>query len=428
MIQTKTYSIPSCDDVELGIKRPNELGFYAVWDDEKDIKGILVVISGLGGDANTSYKSHLAGSIAENLPVVVLCVDYFGIGNNINLGASYMLDKIDKIIFQAVCEQIGFALPKDFESKADDFAFVDEQINKLRAYVKEQKQNGKLSADFYPKISVTIAPARGEWQNMGLMSAIDVINAVLHIRKNPPFKSQIKPKDLPCVLVGSSHGGYIACLAAKYAPWQVDAVIDNSSWQVSGDILKYKYYSNGAFRLMSFGKEIDYTIYPRASNIDDEIFFSYSDRSFWTSQKSSPNYCSPSRLDIRSPGKYDHLLAQSRCHKSIYVGYHSRRDKLADPLAKMEFYAGLQSLGFPCWLAMIENESQVDGRFIKTLDHGLGMSIKLLVLNELPKLLARLENMGKKRRIRHVSYATSEWIYSFSEKNNQLCLECSKIE
>ncbi|WP_375154867.1 DUF2920 family protein, partial [Campylobacter lari] len=51
--------------------------------------------------------------------------------------------------------------------------------------------------------------------------------------------------------MGSSHGGYLANLCAKIAPWLVDVVIDNSS-HVS---------LTNLWRVIGFGKEIDYTKY-----------------------------------------------------------------------------------------------------------------------------------------------------------------------
>jgi len=50
-----------------------------------------------------------------------------------------------------------------------------------------------------------------------------------------PLKKYInnaKFEHLPVIMVGSSHGGYLAHMCAKIAPWLVDAVIDNSSYAI----------------------------------------------------------------------------------------------------------------------------------------------------------------------------------------------------
>lgn len=54
---------------------------------------------------------------------------------------------------------------------------------------------------------------------------------------------------IPVIMIGSSHGGYLAHLAAKIAPWLIDGVIDNSS------------YAKFLWRLVGFGKEIDFMRY-----------------------------------------------------------------------------------------------------------------------------------------------------------------------
>ncbi|MBR8461637.1 DUF2920 family protein [Campylobacter sp. faydin G-105] len=53
MIVNKTYEIDSCDDAELGIKRNYPLEFRVCFDDDKDIKAIVFIVPGLGGDAES---------------------------------------------------------------------------------------------------------------------------------------------------------------------------------------------------------------------------------------------------------------------------------------------------------------------------------------------------------------------------------------
>ena len=62
MIVNKIYKIFSCDDVELNIKRESMLEFKLCYDDEKPVKAVVFIVPGLGGDANNSYRKHLAGS------------------------------------------------------------------------------------------------------------------------------------------------------------------------------------------------------------------------------------------------------------------------------------------------------------------------------------------------------------------------------
>lgn len=57
MIQTKKYSIKSCDDAELGIKRTSKLKFFLTYDDEKIINQILCIIAGGGKTQVARIKS-----------------------------------------------------------------------------------------------------------------------------------------------------------------------------------------------------------------------------------------------------------------------------------------------------------------------------------------------------------------------------------
>ena len=66
MITTKEYFISSCDDFELKHKRKSKLRFLYTYDDKVEPKAILSIIPGLGGDAQKSYKEHLASNIAEH--------------------------------------------------------------------------------------------------------------------------------------------------------------------------------------------------------------------------------------------------------------------------------------------------------------------------------------------------------------------------
>ena len=45
MLVDGSYEISSCDDIELGIKRSFPLSFYSCYDDVKDAKALLVIIS-----------------------------------------------------------------------------------------------------------------------------------------------------------------------------------------------------------------------------------------------------------------------------------------------------------------------------------------------------------------------------------------------
>ncbi|EAI8188794.1 DUF2920 family protein, partial [Campylobacter coli] len=52
MIINQIYSIDSCDDVELNIKRGSKLEFRLTYDDSKEIEAIVCIIPGGAEDMN----------------------------------------------------------------------------------------------------------------------------------------------------------------------------------------------------------------------------------------------------------------------------------------------------------------------------------------------------------------------------------------
>ena len=410
MIINKIYEIPSCDDVELGIKRDSLLEFKLCYNDEKLARALVFVVPGLGGDANENYREHLAQFVASEFEVAVASPNYHCIGNRPQTGAKYFLNDLDKIILKNKCSKIGIEIPNDISYG---------ELSVLDAYLGNTKSSGGLPSDFKLEISVTLQPTKNEYQNFGVMQAQDVINAALFIKANPPFKPATDIDELPVVLVGSSHGAYINALAAKFAPWLVDGLIDNSS------------YAKLNWELIGLGKEADYLKFREYStdiyfkNIKIYVFT----KTMWTLlDKSSPRYFSQAREDIRNALDAAHLKVQSAYPKPIYVGYHCAvNDHCASPKEKAQLYEELRKLGFDATLHMIKDESELDGRFLKKLTHGLEMSIKLLIAKELPPILEKIASREKQIcKNKSIAYRSDELEYKFSEANGKINLEIKR--
>ena len=202
MLQTKEYSIKSCDDFELNIKRKSKLNFKLTYDDSKETQALLVFIPGCGSDANTSYKEHLPLSVAKELNVAVLVVDYFGISNRPFLGGKCMLDDFDKEFFKYSCDAVGFRLDDDFDKRAKyvrvkdpelgenedaKYEYLDDVMDNLNLYIGMLKLHGKVKMDYHMHLLFTLEAKNDEYQNFGLMPCVDIINAILHIKANVPF-------------------------------------------------------------------------------------------------------------------------------------------------------------------------------------------------------------------------------------------------
>ncbi|OUT15666.1 hypothetical protein B9N64_02430 [Campylobacter concisus] len=414
MLVDGSYEISSCDDIELGIKRSSPLSFYSCYDDAKDAKALLVIIPGLGEDSDLGYRANLIRTMAETYDVACISVDYHCIGNRPQLGAKFGLDDIDREILTRELSSIGINLPIDLKS-IDCHEKVDLLLKFLSKEITIRKERGILPADFRLNASITIVPTKNEYQNFGVMQAMDVLNAVLYTKK---YINNAKFEHLPVIMVGSSHGGYLAHMCAKIAPWLVDAVIDNSSYAIF------------LWRLIGFGKEINFTNYFcfGTDTLYQNLYIYFFDKTYWTLNEKSPYYFIDAREEIRNILNLDHLNVQSSYKKPIYVSYHCIFDKeIAPAKDKIELYEALKKLKFNATLHMIKDESEVDGKFIKSLTHGMGMSYKLLLQKELPSMMEKILSQKNKKSSKSIEYKCGDMIYKFSEVLDQINLEILDI-
>ena len=416
MLVDGSYEILSCDDVELGIKRDSSLSFYACYDDVKEAKALLVIIPGLGADSDSGYRTHLMRTMAENYDVACISVDYHCIGNRPQLGAKFGLDDIDRAILIRELAKIGITLPIDLKI-VDNYDKTCVLLKSLNEEITIRKESRVLPDDFSLDISMTMLPTKNEYQNFGIMQALDVLNAVLYTKK---YINSAKFEHLPVIMVGSSHGGYLAHMCTKIAPWLVDAVIDNSSYAIF------------LWKLIGFGKEIDFTRFfgCGTGNLYENLNLYFCDKTYWTLNDKSPYYFNESREEIRNILNPKHLKVQSKFKKTFYIGYHCVNDDIAPAKDKTELYEALKKLNFDATLHMIKDESEVDGKFIKSLTHGMGMSYKLLLQRELPGVMKKiLSKKDKKDEIneKYIEYKCGDLLYKFSEVSDQIRLEVTDI-
>ncbi|MCA6131575.1 DUF2920 family protein [Campylobacter concisus] len=417
MLVNERHEISSCDDFELGIKRSSLLEFHLAYDDSKEAKALLVIISGFGEDSDSSYRTHLMQAMAEAYDVACISVDYHCIGNRPQLGAKFGLDDIDRAILIRELAKIGITLPIDLKI-VDNYDKTCVLLKSLNEEITIRKESGVLPDDFILDISMTMLPTKNEYQNFGVMQAMDVLNAVLYTKK---YINSAKFEHLPVIMVGSSHGGYLAHMCAKIAPWLVDGVIDNSSYAIF------------LWKLIGFGKEIDFARFfgCGTGNLYENLNLYFCDKTYWTLDDKSPYYFSDAREEVRNILNLDHLNVQSSYKKPIYVSYHCINDtEVASAKDKTELYEALKKLNFDATLHMIKDESEVDGKFIKSLTHGMGMSYKLLLQRELPGVMKKiLSKKDKKDEINEkcIEYKCGDLLYKFSEVSDQIRLEVANI-
>ena len=410
MFQSKTYEISSTDDIELGIRRYSKLEFKVSFDDTKPMKALFVFINGIRDEDYAGYEEHLAEFVVQTYGVAVLRVDYHCIGFRPQTGATFYMDKKDKENFAHQIKMIekacntSIGLPEDFfdnEITGEEKSY--ENCNSLNNIIQVLKNQGRTHTDAKAIISINLQPTKNEYNNFGIMQALDIINAIYFVRKNSAkFKLAKTPKTL---LFGTSHGGYLGFLCAKFAPWLIDAVVENSGYVVA------------PFCFYGLGKDLDYFKDREVEvNLFENIVLCTFTKTHFTANTNSPNFLCKARLDIRNPLNESQLKTQVKHeNKPIFISYHSVRDELDSAQNKEKFFEILQNSGFEASLRVVKDESEIDGKFIKNLEHGMGMSIKSLIKKELPPLLARHFTHEKDEK-REIAYKSENLEYKFKEK------------
>ncbi|EGT0396487.1 DUF2920 family protein, partial [Campylobacter jejuni] len=370
MLINQTFEIDSCDDVELGIKRTSKLEYRISYDDEKDIKAIVFIVGGFGANANISFLDFDREYIAKNFDVVVVHVFYHCFCARQSIDQKYNpklipnQDDLERV--NGILKNINLGhLSVNKDNFEQIIPLIEQKVNKMKqAGLVDESQKIELSCDFIPP--------NGDYQNYGIMAAIDHINALKDLVKRFP-----KFADLPKIYGGGSYGGYLALLIAKIAPWYVDGVIDNS-----GTVLPLleciigKDLSRPEFFFSDLNKLVGMFIKTYWTREDERLSY------FFTNE----NYM------IRSLLNSSHLTIQASVNKNIIlVSYHSLKDPFNTAKDKQTLFLAYKELGYDATLHLIKDESEIDGRFIKDLNHGMRITDKALFRKELPLMLEKLQ-------------------------------------
>ncbi|HDZ4936518.1 DUF2920 family protein [Campylobacter jejuni] len=393
MLINQTFEIDSCDDVELGIKRTSKLEYRISYDDEKDIKAIVFIVGGFGANANISFLDFDREYIAKNFDVVVVYVFYHCFCARKSIDEKYnpklVPNKDDLERINNILKNINLShLVTNEDNFEQIIPFIEQRAGEIKqaGYV-DKNQKIELFCDFIPP--------NGDYQNYGIMPAIDHINALKDLVKRFP-----KFADLPKIYGGGSYGGYLSLLIAKIAPWYVDGVIDNSGVclpflaHILGRDMK-----QGEFRLNG-----------------ENCFLNVFCKKYWTRNVDSPYYFGDENYLIRAVLNSNHLKIQANANKNIvFVSYHSMQDLGAPVQNKIDLYKCYKELGFDATLHLVKDENDIDGRFIKSLEHGLRMTDRALFRKELPIMLEKLQGRKSFMQENSISYPCGNKVFMFKD-------------
>ncbi|MEM6856030.1 MAG: DUF2920 family protein, partial [Planctomycetota bacterium] len=203
--------------------------------------------------------------------------------------------------------------------------------------------------------------------NLGLPQALDHLVALHDLRERHPFD----PANV--IALGSSHGGYLAGLIHKLAPNTLRAVFDNSG------------YADPPHRYID----------SRTANAGPDFFenhsatfrFAYYVDSAWSFEPNAPNHYHDDAHALRDLAHAAHLDAclKAADRPTIFRAVHAPNDSVAPTELKQQYMTALESRGLDATL-QIFRDADVDGRYVKSLEHGLGLSLRTFFQTQLETL------------------------------------------
>lgn len=331
------FNIDAHNDFEFGSNFQRRID-YSIDIPDGEINGLVVYIAGFGADAG-SYRKNFQNHISNDYSMACLVVDYHCFFSRPSNGANLSIDPHIMKLLRSITGCIN-----------------NESVDTVLLEISKLKANPNVPL----KIPGTIYPRKNEYQNFGLLPALDNIFAINDVFKKFP---QI-PKKI--YAIGGSYGGYIANLISKFAPSTLNAVFDNSSWATPN----FNYI---------VGRGLGSTEFSMVHS--PNIVLELNVLSPWSHLPFMPNAFSKDRILIRSfPENHLTQMSQTGKQKTIYRFVHAENDFIANTGQKIALAEKMKNKGFDVQIK-IYSEADVDGKYIKNTNHGMGLSMRKFFSN-----------------------------------------------
>lgn len=367
----KSEKFNTVNDFELAPSKKKRQATYEICNTKKN-NGLVIYIPGFGADLG-GYTAKFCSSIAEKYnDLSVMCVDYFCMKSRPMVGAKIEFEYEDKL-------KLG-----------NDFLFLntDQILQKLNIKTK----NSKLLSQF----SCSLVPPDEEYQNFGLMAALDILNGLQHAVD----KYELDANNI--ILIGSSYGGYVANLVTKIAPGYIKAVFDNSSWAKP----------NLAYIV---GREINTPEF--SQKLNEHCILAMFVKTPWSLKPSLPSSFEKEKIYIRSFSESDlNKMSDYGGNKTLYFFAHAENDRIANTSDKIKMVKSMINNDFIVKMDVFD-ETDIDGKLIKNLNHGMGLSMVQffkLGLEFVEKV--NLDFIRNKDKLFEYEYSHSKYIFDLSHK------------
>jgi DUF2920 family protein len=347
-------SIDGHADFELGVPRTVPVTYVAEVPETDRADGLVFLIAGFGGDKDESLMELTRRHIAAKHNLIVVSVRAHCHFCRISQSTAEMPVEL-QIDPWSIAKAIG-ALVLQGDS-LDGLAAADE-ASTLQFLKSRQNHTFELTA--------TLVPPGEDYQNFGVLAALDHLKVLNHLIE----EEELAFETSNVVLAGTSHGAYIANLMQKFAPNTISAIIDSSSFPETMPT----YLGFG-------GVEV------RAK--DGNLEFICSTKTAWTNEFiGAPTYFGLDQTNIRHlayPAHLDAVGSVTGHKKCQFRMIHSTEDKLVNINLKRHHAEMLERYGHDVVLDEV-GEADLDGKFITTLEHGMGISLNKLFDRYYPTL------------------------------------------
>lgn len=351
--KTSMYAHPSIYKPE---ERQMNIYFSTPDDGINTETGILLMIPGFGGNANSKVYKKMRNQFADEFNVITVQCDYFG----------WQFMQSDRYGVRPVFNE------NDLKSIFTQDEFCSVYVNEIMDI--EKVFQVASNYEMFLKFDIDLDETLSDFNDMGIMQAIDNITAVLAVMAIME-DNQFKFDKGKILIYGHSHGAYLAYLCNAFAPNLFSMIIDNSAWLYPN----YLKPESNRYLLTGLGKarfEYKFNYLAKMVLHDPEI--------------------------LSLPFLYKELKNQCKI-----ICFHGISDHFRNTREKEEFCKLINN----CIFNLI-SENEVDGEVFKSTNHGLDANF--LKLFDVVFERYGLNSNTKEIQLPRVSYKTCNYEYEVS--------------
>lgn len=293
--------------------------------------GLIFTISGYGFSPEHKYEAKLRHHLANQYNCIVVGVDYFG------CAVKFMFPK-DLRLSENFFEKFRDLYKVNIER--EEGVSLEQTITQLAGYLLSQ------GITAFDQSLYLYTSREGTYQSFGLLPALDYLQVLAELLQ----KYKLNKKRL--YILGSSYGGYIGLLLGKLAPNTFRLIVDNSGF-VEAKLSDMLGVQNG----LGVWRNVNGCAVP------------IGEWSIWSVYPSSEHYLDKHHREIRSLLLAEHIYPSA----TEYYNYHSVEDTLIPQADKAIFKTLRPDMDIQMDFV---TEERIDGDLFKTLEHGLGASLR----------------------------------------------------